>query len=208
MRTGILSVVTSLGLALCLHSPTGLTQSDHDFVFTDEDGHLLIRFAGSRITGLQASHIDEISNQEFSRMVHDRLRADLLFEVEPRDADWAAAMRPQIVQHIKHAGPEFSNIFVECRVASCRILLEQATRRELPAHRIVLDTVQASLEAFIASNREHFEPGFMITAYDQQYQTPHIKAFLRRARHGEQTHQPASGLSTAPEDSIQSTPGS
>jgi hypothetical protein len=184
MRTSASSAVIALGLALGLALATwpqhGHAQSDRDFIFTDLDGHLIIRFAGTGATGLDSSQAEEILNQEFSRMVHDRLRADLLFDVEPRDPEWAASMAPQIEEHVKHAGLEFSGISVECRAASCRVIMEQPVQWSVTEHQAMLETVQASLEAFIATRRQYFEPVFMITAYTKEYQTPHIKAFLRR----------------------------
>jgi hypothetical protein len=183
MRAFALSALVSLGFTLLLWPLFGRTQSDRDFVFTDEDGHLVVRFAGTGATGLDSSQVDEISNAEFSRMVHDRLRADLQFEVEPRDRDWARSMEPRIAQHVAHAGPEFSDIRVECRAASCRVIMEQPVHWSgVPAHQAVLETVQASLEAFIAAHRQHFERVFMITAYYQEAETSHIKAFLRKSR--------------------------
>jgi hypothetical protein len=160
---------------------SGRTQSDRDYVFTDVDGHLVIRFAGTGAAGLTPVQADEILDQEFSTMIHDRLRADLLFEDEPRDREWAQSMEPQIEKHVKHAGPEFSDILAECRAASCRVIMEQPGRWSVPEHQAVLETVQESLEAFIAARRQDFEPVFMITAYYQESETPHIKAFLRRA---------------------------
>ncbi|WP_428102551.1 hypothetical protein [Candidatus Rariloculus sp.] len=183
MRALVSSAVISLGLTLAILPQYGRSQSDRDFVFTDLDGHLVVRFAGTGATGLDSSQIDEISNAEFSSMVHDRLRADLLFEDEPRDAEWALSMEPQIEQHVKHAGPDFSDLFVECRAASCRVIMEQPLHRTVPEHQAVLETVQESLEAFIATRRQHFEPVFMITAYYQESETSHIKAFLRRTEH-------------------------
>ena len=159
----------------------GRAQSARDFVFNDEDGHLLIRYSGIGAQGLSTTQIDEISNQEFSRMVHDRLRADLRFDVEPRDADWAAFMEPQIARHIEHsAGHQFSDIHTECRAASCRVIMEQPGEWSLAEQLVVLNDVETSLEAFIASHRDEFEPGFMITAYYQDFKTPHIKVFLGR----------------------------
>ena len=183
MRALVSSAVISLGLTLAILPQYGRSQSDRDFVFTDLDGHLVVRFAGAGATGLDTSQIDEISNAEFSSMVHDRLRADLLFEDEPRDAGWALSMEPQIEQHVKHAGPDYSDLFVECRAASCRVIMEQPLHWTVPEHQAVLATVQESLEAFIATRRQHFEPVFMITAYDQESETSHIKAFLRRTEH-------------------------
>jgi hypothetical protein len=170
-------------LALTIWPQCGLTQSDREFVFADEEGHLVVRFPGSGATGLNPSQADEILNAEFSSMVHDRLRADLLFEAEPRDADWAAWMEPQIEKHVKHAGPEFSDIFTECRAASCRVVMEQPVHWSVTQHRAVLEPVQESVEAFIAAHQQHFEAVFMITAYDQETETSHIKVFLRRAGH-------------------------
>ena len=183
MRALVSFAVISLGLTLAILPQYGRSQSDRDFVFTDLDGHLVVRFAGAGATGLDTSQIDEISNAEFSSMVHDRLRADLLFEDEPRDAGWALSMEPQIEQHVKHAGPDYSDLFVECRAASCRVIMEQPLHWTVPEHQAVLATVQESLEAFIATRRQHFEPVFMITAYDQESETSHIKAFLRRTEH-------------------------
>ena len=169
-----------LAAALIVSPLDSSAQSDRDFVFTDLDGHLIIRFAGTGATGLDPVQADEVLNQEFSRMVHDRLRADLLFESERRDPDWSRSMAPQIARHVESAGLEFSNLRVECRAVSCRVIIEQAEGPNVPAHRAVLDAAQATLQDFIDDRRGHFEPVFMITAYYKEYQTPHIKAFLRR----------------------------
>jgi hypothetical protein len=67
-------------------------------------------------------------------MVHDRLRADLLFEAEPPDAEWAAWMEPQIEKHVMHGDPQFSDIFVERRVAPCRIVVEQPVHWSVAQH--------------------------------------------------------------------------
>lgn len=159
---------------------SGRAQSDRDFVFTDREGHLVLRFVGSGATGLDALQAYEVLNAEFSSMVHDRLHADLEFADEARDPEWAASMEPRIAAHARHAGPEFSDILVECRAASCRVILEQPRHWTVPEHQAVLETVQTSIEAFIAGHRQHFEPAFMITAYYQEAETSHIKAFLRR----------------------------
>jgi hypothetical protein len=190
MRATVSSAVISLLLALAMWPQSGRTQSDRDYVFTDEEGHLVIRFAGTGATGLNSSQAYEILNAEFSTMVHDRLHADLVFGDEPRDPDWAASMEPQIEEHVRHAGPEFSDIFVECRAASCRVIMEQPGHWSVTEHRAVLETVQEHLEAFIAAHRQHFEPVFLITAYDQETETSHIKAFLRRTAHALR-HRPA-----------------
>jgi hypothetical protein len=180
MRASVSSAVISLGLALAIWPPSGRTQAERDFVFTDLQGHLVIRFAGTGATGVDSSQSDEVLDQEFSTMVHDRLRADLLFEDEPRDPEWAASMETQIEEHVKHAGPKFSDILVECRVASCRVVMEQPGHWSVPEHQAELETVEESLKAFVAAHRQDFQPVFMITAYDKDAETSHIKAFLRR----------------------------
>jgi len=163
----------------------GSAQSDRDFVFTDEEGHLVIRFTGTGPTGLDSAQRYEILNAEFSSMVHDRLHADIQFAAEPHDPEWAAVMEPEIAGHARHAGPEFSSVIVECRAVSCRIILEQPGHwSDVEQHRSVLATVQGSLDTFIRSNPEQFEPGFMITAYYQISESSHIKAFLRRVANG------------------------
>ena len=183
MRATVTSAAMALTLCLALWPQLGRTQSDRDYVFQDEDGHLVLRFAGVGDKGLDASQAYEILNQEFSRMVHDRLHADLQFADERRDPDWAVSMEPQIAERVRHTGLEYSDIFVECRAVSCRVIMEQQFHWSVPAHLGVLETVQASLEAFIADHRESFEPVFLITAYYQENATSHIKAFLRRTGH-------------------------
>jgi hypothetical protein len=192
MRASVSSVLvfSALGLALAIWPQCGRAQPDRDFVFTDQDGHLVLRFAGIGDTGLDSSQAYEILNQEFSRMIHDRLHADLQFQDEPRDPAWAALMEPQISKHVSHAGPEFSDILVGCRAASCRVILEQPLHWSVPEHQAVLEAVQKSIEAFIAARRQHFEPVFMIAAYDKETETSHIKAFLRRTGHAATRRQP------------------
>jgi hypothetical protein len=180
VTTAVSTAVLSLGLALAFWPQPGRTQSDRDYMFADTDGHLVIRFVGIGPDGLDPVQADEVLDQEFSTMIHDRLRADLLFEAEPRDPDWAASMEPQIEQQVRQAGPEFSGIFVECRAVSCRVLMQQPGDWSVQAQRPVLAAVQASLQTFIEAHRPEFEPVFMLTAYDQETETAHIKAFLRR----------------------------
>jgi hypothetical protein len=183
MRPPASFALFSLALTLALWSPAGRTQSDRDYVFQDEDGHLVLRFAGIGDKALDSSQAYEILNQEFSRMVHDRLHADLQFAGERRDPEWAASMEPQIAEQVERTRLEYSDLFVECHAASCRVIMEQRKRWSVPAHVAVLETVQESLEAFIADHPESFEPVFLITAYEQENETSHIKAFLRRTGH-------------------------
>lgn len=180
MHAPVFCAAVCLALALSMSPASGLAQSDRNFVFTDVDGHLVIRFAGTGGAGLSEPQAYEILNQEFSRMIHDRLHADLRFQDEPPDPDWAESMELQIEQHARHLEPEFSDVHIECRSASCRIILDQTGHWSLPEHQAVLETVQQSLEMFVGDRREQFRPVFMITAYYKDHQTPHIKAFLSR----------------------------
>ena len=172
----------AIGLSLAAWATPGRTQSDRDFLFKDEHGHLIIRFTATATEGLSSAQAYEILNAEFSSMVHDRLHADLKFGEEPPDPGWARSIEPQIEQHVRRAGPEFSNVFVECRAVSCRVILEQPVHWPNPdEHQLVLESVQASIESFIGPRDEVFDPALMITAYYQENEISHIKVFLRRA---------------------------
>lgn len=168
-------------------------QNDRDFVFRDEDGHLLLRFVNLPPAGLSTTQRDDVLNSEFSTMVHDHLRADLRFEAEPPDAVWAAAMEPQIDSYLEDRLEGFSSTMVECRAASCRMVLEHTTRYALHEHEIILGEVQRVIQAFLDAHPEDFERAFMIAAYEQQGFLPHIKAFISRtASPSVQTDQPTS----------------
>lgn len=181
MRASVSLVLLLLGSMLASWPQSARAQSDRDFVFTDTDGHLVIRFVGNARAGLDSAQRYEVLNAEFSTMVHDRLHADLQFEDEHADPDWAARMEPEIAGYLRHAGPDFTDIHAECRAGSCRVVLEQPGHwSDIQAHQAVLETVQKSVQAFVAGRREAFEAAFMITAYYQEHETSHIKVFLRR----------------------------
>lgn len=170
----------SLALVLATWPQSGRTEPHRDYSFSDTDGHLVIRFVGIGPGGLDPVQADEVLDQEFSTMIHDRLRADLLFEAEPRDEPFAASMAPQIEAELARAGPEFTEIVAACRSVSCRVIMTQPGHWNVEEQLPVLAAVQASLETFIAAHEPEFEPVFMLTAYDQLTETAHIKAFLRR----------------------------
>jgi hypothetical protein len=184
MRFSVLTIAASIGLAVVAWPRPAATQDGRDFVFTDPEGHLVLRFAGSEPGGLEPDQIDEIVNAEFSTMVHDRLRADIRFDTEPVDSEWAELMEPQIAMYLGETGPDFwsisPDITVRCRSASCRLLLEHTRRLQVSEHRLLMGRVQRALQAFMESNPASFEPVFLMAAYDQELEVPHIKAFLRR----------------------------
>ena len=181
MRFPLLTIAASFGLAAALWPQLAAAQDDRDFVFTDDEGHLVLRFAGAEPGGLDANQVDEIVNAEFSTMVHDRLRADIRFDSEPVDSEWADSMAPRIERHVSETGPEFSAIDVRCRSASCRLVLEHTGRLRVAEHQSLMGNVQLVIRVFMEANPASFEPVFLIAAYDQERETPHIKAFLQRA---------------------------
>jgi len=181
MRFSTLTIVASFGLAVVVWPQLAATQDERDFVFTDDEGHLVLRFVGAELSGLDANQREEIVNAEFSAMVHDRLRADIRFDSEPDDSEWADLMEPRIERHVRETGPEFLAIEVRCRSASCRLLLEHTRRLQVSEHRLLMGSVQRALQAFMEVNPASFEPVFLMAAYDQEFEIPHIKAFLGRA---------------------------
>ena len=181
MRFYDFAIAASIGLTIIACPQLAAAQDNRDFVFTDEEGHLVLRYAGTDAGALDQDQIDEIVNAEFSSMVHDRLRADLRFDAEPMDREWADAMAPRIKTIVSTTDVEFAAIIVECRSASCRLLLEESSRLSITDHQAVLEAVQLSLQAFIKADPASFDPVFLIAAYDQNFKTPSIKAYLQRA---------------------------
>jgi hypothetical protein len=59
-------------------------------------------------------------------------------------------------------------------------VLEHASRLPISEHRTLMGDVQRALLAFVEARPASFEPVFLIAAYDQEGETPHIKAFLQR----------------------------
>ena len=89
-------------------------------------------------------------------------------------------MESAIAGHLMHADLRLSNVIAECRASTCRVIMEHPSHLSVTKHQDALDIAQRSLEAFISDHEPAFDPVFMITAYDQETETPHIKAFLRR----------------------------
>jgi len=188
-RCSLCACLLMLALAAC--PPPASAQDDIDFVFRDEDGHLILRFVGVPPSGLSSTQRDDVENSEFSTMVHDHLRADLRFEAEPPDATWSSGMVPQIESWLHDRLDGFASTTIECRATSCRIILEHTERLPITGHEAMLGRVQSVIQDFVDGRPRDFERSFMITAYEQQFFMPHIKAFISRterpAAHTERT---------------------
>lgn len=174
-----------LAFALTAWPLSGLAQQDHDFIFTDEEGHVLLRFANAGLDELQTAALqprEEVLNQELSVMVHDRMRADFRFEAELVDPDWARPTEDEIEAHLLESTAGFSSRVIECRSSSCRLVLQHTTRYSIEEHEKLLEAVQVQLQELIDAAPAKYDPVFLITAYEQASQTPHIKVFLHRAQ--------------------------
>jgi hypothetical protein len=169
------------GFAVFLLPGVSAAQSDRDFVFDDEEGYRILRFARIGSGELTEDQLYEVSNAEFSSMVHDRIYADVLFDMEPVDSEWSESQAPLITRYLDHRVPEFASRTVECRSTSCRIMLEHSGEWTITSHQGLMESVQLVIEEFVDANAEAFDSAFLITAYFQEFEAPHIKAFLRRA---------------------------
>ena len=158
-----------------------VAQNERDFIFADEEGHLVLRYAGAATVDLNPHDLDEIVNSSLSNMVHDRLQADVRFDAEPVDSGWAAWMEPKIESELDQSWPDISATEVECRSASCRIMLQLANRLDVAEHQALMGIVQRDIRSFIEANATSFQPVFLLAGYDQEAHTPLIKVYLQRA---------------------------
>jgi len=172
--------IVSLCLAVAGSVALASNRESGDFVFVDEEGHLVLRFAGVGRDGLNEHQRQEVVNKEFSSMVHDRLRADLLFEGEQHDPAWAAAMVPRLERHVLDAGSTFVAVEAQCRAESCRLFVDHTATMTVAEHMLLLPELQATIEAFIDAEPDSFEPVFMIAAHFQTPEPPFMKVYLRR----------------------------
>lgn len=180
MRRAPLIIAASFSLALAGWTQLAVAQNDRDYVFTDDQGHLVLRYAGAQPGGLDRNQMDEIVNVQLSTMVHDRLRADALFEAEPVDSAWADSMRSRLEKHLRVALPQISAVHTECRSASCRLVLEHSGARTVAQHQALMDVVQRAVRAFIDTHPGSFERVFLIAAHYKEPGSPYVKVFLRR----------------------------
>jgi hypothetical protein len=181
MRFSALVIAASFVWAGACGPRLAAAQGERDFVFTDDEGHLVLRFAGAEPGGLDENQMEEVVNVQLSTMVHDRLRADTVFEAEPVDSKWADSMEARIEGRVSEIGAAFSAMNVECRSVSCRVVLEHSGGRSVSEHQSLMETVQHAFRAFIAANPGSFEPVFLIAGQYQEPENPYIKLFLRRA---------------------------
>jgi hypothetical protein len=181
MQLPVLSVIVSMGLAAAAWSQPVPAPVERDFIFTDDEGHLVLRFAGSGPQGPDAGELEEVVNQSFSNMIHDHLRADLIFEAERVDPEWAPGMEARIESHLGDLKPLFSAIDLQCRSASCRLVMDHTERRSVAEHQALVDIVQSAIEPLTRHGADGFAPIFLIAAYEQQFEMPQVKVYLRRA---------------------------
>lgn len=181
MQLSTVSTVALLSVATAIWSPPVSAQDERDFVFTDDEGHLVLRFAGAGPAGPDAHALEEVVNASFSTMIHDHLRADLIFEAEPVDFPWADSVEPRVRSRALALGHRFSSIDVECRSTTCRLVMEHDERRDVAGHQALIEIVQRELEPLIDADPSGFEPIFLIAAYEQQFEIPQVKVYLRRS---------------------------
>lgn len=176
----IAAIAASLALGIAVWPQLAVAQSARDFMLENDGGHLIIRFVG-KADGLDALEREDIADISLSTMVPHRLRADVAFEAEPVDAKWARSMEPRVRSALSKIAHDFSAIRVDCRSATCRLVLEHAHGRGVPEDRALMESLQRALQAFIKAHPASFESGFLIAAHYQPEETPRIKVFLRRA---------------------------
>ena len=184
LRLPALGIAAAFSLAISAWSPSSLAQNERDFIFADDEGYLILRFTGSYPDGLGTEQMAEVVNASVSTMVHDRLRADVLFDSEPEDPAWAAMTVPRIVEQLLSVEPDFTAIDVECHAMTCRLVLEHAQHLTVADHQSLMGSVQALIRSFVDEHPQYFESNFLIAAYEQETETPAIKAYLTRADAG------------------------
>ncbi|HEX7000029.1 MAG TPA: hypothetical protein VF322_18005 [Gammaproteobacteria bacterium] len=182
MRIATVAITASLGLAAAAPASAAVAEHARDFIFTDAEGHMVLRFAGVASTaGLSDDQIDEIVNVQLSTMVHDRLRADARFDLEPVDEAWAEPMEARLERHVRQAAPELAAVDAACRSASCRLVFEHPRALPVTEHQALMDRIQRVLQAFNEAHPGSFEAVFLMAGQYQEPAKPFTKVFLRRA---------------------------
>jgi hypothetical protein len=60
MRFSALTIAASFGLAVAVWPQLAAAQNERDFVFTDDEGHLVLRFAGAAPGGPNVNQMEEV----------------------------------------------------------------------------------------------------------------------------------------------------
>lgn len=203
MHVPSVAIVGSLALAVALSARNAGAENERDFVFTDIEGHLVMRFAGTDSANLSPQQLQDVANVELSTMVHERLSVDAVFDAEPVDSRWADPMERRVERHMTELAPEFSGVAVECRSASCRVVLEHAGGWNVTAHRTLMGTAQRAIEAFIADEPDSFAREFFVVGRYQEPRAPYITMLLRRA----ERRSPSGRAGARPAPRVQSPSG-
>ena len=159
-------------------------QQHRDFIRQDDEGHLILRFTGTGTNELNADQEEELVNAFVSVMVHDRLRADVLFEAEGVEADWAAPFELRLRRHLDDFESDLQVFDIECRTMTCRVAFLHDEVWNLSEHQTLMSTAQQMLEAFVASRPNHFKTDFLLAGYYQERETQYIKAYINRTSDG------------------------
>ncbi len=174
------SVLAATAAMTCMLVLPIQAQHSGDFISVDEEGHLILRYAGINAAELSADQHEELLNVQLSTMVHDRIRADAVFEAEPVDRAWAIATTRRIRTELRTDQAGYRVAEVECRNTTCRIEIEHPAVWQVPAHQAVMNRVQSLIESYIREHPDSLDSTFLIAAHYQEPATPYIKAFVRR----------------------------
>jgi len=178
VRANGLARLTAIVIALMLEPANA--QSWRDFIFTDDEGHLILRFVGNPSGEPSPTQMEEVHSAEVSVMVHDRMRADVLFESEIVDSTWALSMESRLGQHFARVESPFTSVESECRSQSCRLYVDHPDGRNVREHQSLMSLLETPVRSFIDSNPGSIDSVFLIAGYYQEPAAPYIKVYLRR----------------------------
>ena len=165
---------------IAIASMPASAQTARDFIFTDDEGHLILRFVGNPSGQLGPAQREEVHNAEVSVMVHDRMRADVLFESEVVESPWSSSMESQLRQHFDRLGPPFTDVGSECRSHSCRLFVDHRDGRTVREHQSLMSLLEAPVRTFIDNHPGSFDDVFLVAGYYQEPSAPYIKVYLQR----------------------------
>ncbi|HEY8520317.1 MAG TPA: hypothetical protein VIN61_09565 [Gammaproteobacteria bacterium] len=183
MRIATFAITATVGLAVA-GPRAGAAEDARDFVFTDSEGHMVLRFVGVPSMGLSEDQLEEIVNVQLSTMVHDRLRADARFDAEPVDAAWAQRMQARVARHVRQAAPDLASFEAACRSVSCRLVFDHPHALRVAEHQALMDRIQGVIQGLNETYPGSFAAVFLIAGQYQEPAKPFTKVFLRRADEG------------------------